>query len=60
MIMFSHIVCNNLYFINYDLPTSSAVDRVFEAPSGHAKAYKTTVSLDCQFLIAPSVFLTLT
>jgi len=22
MIMFSHIVCNNLYFINYDLPTS--------------------------------------
>ena len=61
--MFSHIVCNNLYFINVDVMmsvlSSSAVGRVFEAPSGHAKAYKKTVSMDWQFFIARSVFLTL-
>ena len=57
--MCSHIVCNNLYFINFDVMvsvlSSSAVGRVFEAPSGHAKAYEKTVSMDCQFLIAPSL-----
>ena len=35
--------------------SSSAVGRMFEAPSDHAKAYKKTVSMDCQFLIAPSL-----
>ena len=57
--MCSHIVCNNLYFINFDVmvsvPSSSAVGRVFETPSGHAKPYKKTVSMDCQFLITPSL-----
>jgi hypothetical protein len=51
--MCSHIVCYNLYFINVDVMvsvlSSSAVGRVFEAPSGHAKAYEKAVSMDCQF-----------
>ena len=35
--------------------SSSAVGRVFETASGHAKPYEKTVSMDCQFLITPSL-----
>jgi hypothetical protein len=54
VIMYSHIACNNLYFINFDVMvsvlSSSAVGRLFETPSGHAKPYNCGLISCFQFI----------